>query len=85
MPLICIRVSRQAVGAVIGGVTMVVLFIGWQASLAGIGSMVLILAINFVITGFIGSVEKRNLILAGNRISILSEIVRSIKAVKFFA
>jgi hypothetical protein len=40
---------------------------------------------SFVLTGFQGKVEQQTLELADQRMSILTQIVETIKAIKFFA
>lgn len=51
----------------------------------GVGMMLMVMGCNIYISKWIGYVEKNNLKCADTRIGILSEIISSIKAVKFFA
>jgi hypothetical protein len=75
----------MAIAAFIGGATTVYLLLGWISALAGIGTMLIIVSMNIYVSTLIGKQEKLNLESADKRLNILSEIISSIKAVKFFA
>ena len=78
--LYIISMMPQAVTGLMGGFFTLVLVLDWIPAAAGLGTMLLILGINYTIGSYMGSVEKRNLELADRRISTLNEIVISIKA-----
>lgn len=81
------EISGLLVGitSILGGTIILLLFIGWEGTLAGIGLMFLILKLNFWLAKWGGSVEKKNLEAADGRMGIMTEMVVGMKAVKFFS
>lgn len=73
-----------SVSAIVGGIAVLCVVLG-MAALPGLGVMFLLLLINARLGLWSGKLEKKNLDAADKRVGLVSEIVNSIKAVKFFA
>lgn len=71
-------------GSFLGGCAFLIWSIG-VAALAGIAFMVAILLLNIRFSSISGKIESETLGYADKRLSILSQMIDSIKAVKFFA
>lgn len=74
----------MALSAACGAVGTLLFVLGLPA-FAGIGILVVLLIVNVRISKMLGKIEHVNLQAADKRVGILTEIVASIKAVKFFA
>lgn len=73
-----------AIAAFSGGIGTLIYVIDPVPAAAGIATMVAVMTTNFYLSSVAGRQEKENLERAGDRVGILTEIVQSIKAVKFF-
>ena len=74
----------MAIAAFTGGTGTLLYLLGYPA-LAGVGCMVVMTLINLRISQILGGIEGTILTASDARIGILTEIVASIKNVKFFA
>jgi len=73
-----------SISAMIGGITVLFAVLG-VAALPGVAVMGILLVVNARLGQWAGKIEHSNLKIADKRVGLLSEIVNSIKAVKFFA
>lgn len=69
---------------VILSVTLLYQILGWS-SIAGIGAMIFLLPVNYVISRQFGRIQKRILAVTDNRIHMTNEVLTNVRIIKYFA